>query len=370
MAEDILLATEWAYLNVRRLGGDPDNITLAGQSAGAHICMCLLVNTFIASKTIETHACYSEEDNAIISTAVAVKPMTPYRLQDDMIDSAVVVDEAQTSCSDDEDNSDCLDSSIWREVSDCSIDRLNIPPSFSNMHHKSTSTDPRYFSPLHTSHSINSSNNNHYTTTNDLINNDNNGPLRPFDLLRCVKRFIGVSGPYNLGALENHFQQRGLDGFILRWICKGDVSRYSPTEALREFIVAHQQQQQQPSQRQRSFSNNSLSIALSDFPEVSLFHGSCDATIPSSISRELQTVLVDGGCKNVSLHIYEGWSHTDAILEAPMVGDNRLFRDMSDILHGESDSEIRERNQEIIELRDEALISNTLANFARYVNPF
>lgn len=307
--------------------------------------MCLLVNSFIASKAIETHACYSEVDSSIISTAVAIKPLTNCRGHDNIFDSAVIANEKNYS--DDDDNSDSpSDSSIWREVSDCSIDQQH---SYESLHHKATSTDHRYFAPLDNSHhSI------HQTNTNVFNNNhDNNGPLRPFDLLRCVKRFIGVSGPYNLSALENHFQQRGLDAFIIRWICKGDVNRYSPTEALREFIIA-----------QRSCQHNSPSTALSDFPEVALFHGSCDVTIPSSISSELQAVLIAGGCKNVSLRIYEGWSHTDAILEAPMVGDNRLFRDMSDILYGETERDSSEA------CRDEALISNTLADIARFVNPF
>ena len=43
-----------------------------------------------------------------------------------------------------------------------------------------------------------------------------------------IKLFVGVSGPYNLQALSAHMQSRGLDHSILKWICRGDVERYSP----------------------------------------------------------------------------------------------------------------------------------------------
>jgi hypothetical protein len=47
-----------------------------------------------------------------------------------------------------------------------------------------------------------------------------------------------------------------------------------------------------------------------------------------SISTELATVLKENGARKVSLTMYEGWSHTDAILEGPFCGDDRLFHDM------------------------------------------
>merc|ERR1712054_275737 len=43
MVQDISLAVRWVLDNLEALGGDPDNDTLMGQSAGAHLSAMLLV---------------------------------------------------------------------------------------------------------------------------------------------------------------------------------------------------------------------------------------------------------------------------------------------------------------------------------------
>eukprot|EP00466_Bigelowiella_natans_P012228 jgi/Bigna1/85994/estExt_fgenesh1_pg.C_70210 len=41
--QDVARAVAWVRLNAAKFGGDPDNITLVGHSAGAHICSMLMV---------------------------------------------------------------------------------------------------------------------------------------------------------------------------------------------------------------------------------------------------------------------------------------------------------------------------------------
>lgn len=43
MVDDTTMAMQWVFDNVHHFGGDPENVTLIGQSAGAHIAMCALL---------------------------------------------------------------------------------------------------------------------------------------------------------------------------------------------------------------------------------------------------------------------------------------------------------------------------------------
>ena len=65
----------------------------------------------------------------------------------------------------------------------------------------------------------------------DLRSPNTSDPFDDHDALKLseIKLFIGVSGPYNLQALSSHMQSRGLDHSILKWICRGDIEKYSPT---------------------------------------------------------------------------------------------------------------------------------------------
>lgn len=188
------------------------------------------------------------------------------------------------------------------------------------------------------------------------------GQINQFDVMSKIKLFIGVSGPYNLHALESHLHGRGLDSSILKWICHGDISRYSPTMRLNEYINKNIQEEIS------SFYNDDddfgvhatvgqgdtphtfnlggkypvSSDFLSDFPPVALFHGSRDASIPLSICAELTSTLRDNGAE-VLCKVYEGWSHTDAILEGPLSGSNRLFKDMISSIYSHTEFPYRGR---------------------------
>ncbi|KAF0717692.1 Aste57867_2162 [Aphanomyces stellatus] len=43
MMQDVNTAMQWVFDNVQKYGGDPDNVTWIGQSAGAHIGACVLI---------------------------------------------------------------------------------------------------------------------------------------------------------------------------------------------------------------------------------------------------------------------------------------------------------------------------------------
>lgn len=163
---------------------------------------------------------------------------------------------------------------------------------------------------------------------------------KKFCVASNIKLFIGVSGPYNLEALESHLHQRGMDARILNWICRGSIGNYSPTTQLAEHarhLLALQHQELVDANPDsvpispQVFSVRQPSAALADLTPIALFHGSRDATIPVSSCLDLSEVLQTHGA-NALCKIYEGWSHTDAILEAPLSGTMRLFNDMAGVI--------------------------------------
>lgn len=99
--------------------------------------------------------------------------------------------------------------------------------------------------------------------------------------------------------------------------------------------------------------------------------------------------------KSIEYTEYDGWSHTDPILEGPMQGDQRLHQDLFDLLQEWTtttnnsnisyDNQIDgTNNQQPIEERQQAFLSSLensveatkpicpkiLVELARWINPF
>ena len=77
-------------------------------------------------------------------------------------------------------------------------------------------------------------------------NEDNKEPFHAFSpavhptearhLLQTLGHIILVNAPVDLVALEGHIHGRGLDSSILRWICCGDLARFSPTKMVLRLL--------------------------------------------------------------------------------------------------------------------------------------
>lgn len=158
------------------------------------------------------------------------------------------------------------------------------------------------------------------------------------DVLGLVKLFVGISGPYDLLSLADHLQERGLDSSILGWICRGDMARYSPASRLKQILLIDDDDGNDSNSYKNSPSNTSSQSGQKEramwvkrqLPPFALFHGGKDTTIPCHLSRSLHSLLsCDKARLKASYREYVEWSHTDAILEAPLLGTSRLFEDMS-----------------------------------------
>ena len=100
-------------------------------------------------------------------------------------------------------------------------------------------------------------------------------------------------------------------------------------------------------------SSPSCSHALHDFPNVALFHGSKDKSIPSMVTDELAYLLQCGNV-TVSSQTYEDMSHTDPILENVLEGNVGLVVDIINAI---------ERNFDLNSNR-EALLDSIVKNHA------
>mmetsp|Transcript_10968 Transcript_10968/g.26123 ORF Transcript_10968/g.26123 Transcript_10968/m.26123 type:complete len:308 (+) Transcript_10968:1-924(+) len=202
---------------------------------------------------------------------------------------------------------------------------------------------------------------------------------KPSDL----KGFISVSAPCSLGGIQHVFQQMGLDKTLVDRIFGHCTEDYDPLRILKNLIQQQHQhhetsctrgQQVVETHRETKASTLSGSPPVFDLknefpPAIKFYHGTNDRTVPYEGSQqfydELRRALrLDGiGDSNetrgnsdghnwiistaeesdtpsnhhhhhhreshdVQLVLYDGWSHTDPILEGPMDADHTFHYDL------------------------------------------
>ena len=64
-----------------------------------------------------------------------------------------------------------------------------------------------------------------------------------------------------------------------------------------------------------------------ELPPMLLLHGTADKSATAQSTLDFAAALEDLGV-DVHTKLYEGWTHTDPILERPFAGDQRLHRDL------------------------------------------
>jgi prenylcysteine alpha-carboxyl methylesterase len=155
------------------------------------------------------------------------------------------------------------------------------------------------------------------TKLEEVNNTDMDQPWSP----TTIKGFLSLSAPYNLDAMQESFLRHGLGRELVERIFGGETEEYDP------YRLTLQCQRE----------NRKLDDYL---PPISIYHGTADKTAPSDgavqFANELNKIL--GDQNPASLTLYEGWSHTDPILEGPMDADHRFHRDLFDAVTQWTDS--------------------------------
>ncbi|KAB1206474.1 putative isoprenylcysteine alpha-carbonyl methylesterase ICMEL1 [Morella rubra] len=163
-----------------------------------------------------------------------------------------------------------------------------------------------------------------------------------------LKAYFGLSGGYNLVKLIDYFHGRGLYRSVFSRIMEGEQSlrRFSPEVMVQDPNIRH---------------------AVSLLPPIILFHGTADYSIPSDASKDFAETLQKVGVK-AQLILYEGKTHTDIFLQDPMRGEgDQMFEDLVAIIHAD-DTEALAKDAAAPPRR--RLVPEFMLQLARRVSPF
>jgi prenylcysteine alpha-carboxyl methylesterase len=181
----------------------------------------------------------------------------------------------------------------------------------------------------------------------DLLNEE--GVATVSFAARDFKGFISLSAPYCLTAMQQSFVRFGLDAALIDRIFGCDKTALNPHLIVEEC--------------------NSTQTSLDQLlPPIRLFHGTRDKTVPHDGSVDFYRELEQAGV-DVQFHSYEGWSHTDAILESPMDADHRFHRDIFAAVQEWTDDAADSWPDESSAVM-RRLCPHFLIRFARFLNPF
>ena len=379
MCDDLTSCLVWTVENCWHYGGNKDKLTLAGQSAGAHIVLCTILRLFegksipaspiVAASEDPLRTELSEliddsflSDHMDLGTRPLLKPGSPgffnrifapnspdnkapasaetsFVLEEDLQllgqqqvrgqrkpEEAGDDSDASTVASSDDEGAGLTwteKSPRWQKKAPSRKSSQNSTPK--SCLYRSGSSDGLdegyiYFMGGE-------------TTASDGQGQGQGEATRDLALLRAVKQLVLINGPFDMCSLQSHLHSRGLDSQILRWIFRSDFEHYSPTRRIHELAKTV------PSVAAKEGRDRELS--WEDFPAVAIVSCLEDKSIPVDQARGLYralTSVTDGDSADSSAALgvclveYPNLSHTSLVVEGPLEGDGTLFQDFDAIV--------------------------------------
>ena len=168
--------------------------------------------------------------------------------------------------------------------------------------------------------------------------------------------FITTSSPHNLVTMRSVFHRHGLSASVQRSIFGGisgsndddliddivkSVATSDDMDVFEEWSPYHLVKKCQTeciSLISEGNANRSSIDQLKDiFPKLCVIHGTSDKTVPVEEAIEFLSLLSNLQIPALS-KMYPGWSHTDPILEKPMLGNHLYHRDIYELVRRWTDS--------------------------------
>ena len=351
MKEDIRRAVEWCVLHIDGYGGDSDNIVIGGQSAGAHVSLALLVDLYRYKYDPQMNSLHAPRVDILPRIKLYIGISGPYNLTELIYHF----------------HNRGLDYSILRWIFNndmcthspsiqlAELAEVGMNKTFINVH-----TNAHGSSPVKSlrkeeravtggayseGSEVKESNDVQIVRMvlgNDYDDADMNG------IIYSDRRDFNPGAASHLplqaqGSVSDDVINQGIIQ-IASFLHSASVLFLRLSQLLyRTVSYPYTSRQTSPFMDSSYCMTNSNSPRtpctsnkiLKDFPAVALFHGKYDKSIPFETSIELSNILRVGGLasKDIHVHIYNHWGHTDGMLEEMLCGNMTLITDMYKMLY-------------------------------------
>ena len=201
--------------------------------------------------------------------------------------------------------------------------------------------------------------------TNTTANTAANHAAPPPAILRGFpRRWIGISGPYDMTRLVPALKKRGLNSDLMEHLSGGDLDACSPLHLLQKGAA--------DAKARADCGVDTCCIPPSTlqarWPPLALFHGTADKTVDWRHSADFAAALKAAGAPDVVEEFFADKSHTDPILEDPLTsGHDPLLEAVLGLVFERNPR--RSESHSLQERLRFAILSPVL-RLARWVNPF
>lgn len=140
-----------------------------------------------------------------------------------------------------------------------------------------------------------------------------------------LQGYVGVSGPYNITQIVEHFNQRGLYSTLFLHLMTGIDRKNGYANVALEGVS--------PECLVRAGALDGVKLP----PYFCLMHGTADITVPSSQAVSFAETLMERkvDTKLIKLQLIEGKTHTDFMINDPMRGDpDEVIEEVVEMAYG------------------------------------